>query len=369
MRTRYTCTPMMSISDSTLSVAICDQHAFYPFRALVAGGVASWEDLDQAEQFVRTVLLHDYVEMDGEPTPTPEEEQEWTEEEIAAGRRMVITSFMPTLSGYEDIVRLQLGPTRELNLELSPRLVQLAASSAGTDQVDDPYFRSHLRYLQNLCLVVKRGGSVLVAGDVGRTAIRTSQEMPAALLRHLDADVRRFAEQANRGDLGLVVPPFLAMVIKRAGGRRNRIIDAVGELRDEWSEPRRRVWETLHALRCTSDTEEANGLIRELDEISTAIRAPGIPCVNPMAIAWQVTTAAGAAAVTAWIASGNPLLGAAVPAAAQAIAAASSLGYRLFGLGGFGLARSIRREVRNYKPSVDQLSTVLSDSEKRRLGL
>ena len=131
----------MSISDSTLSVAICDQHAFYPFRALVAGGVASWEHLDQAEQFVRTVLLHDYVEMDGEPHRAPPEEQEWTEEEIAAGRRMVITSFMPTLNGYEDVVRSQLGPTRELNLELSPRLVNLAASSAGTDQVDDPYFR------------------------------------------------------------------------------------------------------------------------------------------------------------------------------------------------------------------------------------
>ena len=176
---------MMSISDSSLSVAICDQHAFYPFRELVAGGVASWEDVDRAEQFVRTVLLHDYVEMDGEPHPAPVEEQEWTEEEIAAGRRMVITSFMPTLNGYEDLVRSQLGPTRELNLELPPSFVQLAASSAGTDQVDNPYFRSHLRYLQNLCLVVKRGGSVLAAGNVGRAAIRTSQEMPAALLRHL----------------------------------------------------------------------------------------------------------------------------------------------------------------------------------------
>ena len=134
---------MMSISDSTLSVAICDQHAFYPFRALVSGGVASWDDLDQAERFVRTVLLHDYVEMDGEPHAAPPEKQEWTEEEIAAGRRIVITSFMPTLNGYEDLVRSQLGPTRERNLELSPRLVRLAAASARTDDVDNPYFRSH----------------------------------------------------------------------------------------------------------------------------------------------------------------------------------------------------------------------------------
>ena len=109
--------------------------------------------------------------------------------------------------------------------------------------------------------------------------------------------------------------------------------------------------------------------MRQLDEISTTIRAPGNPCFSPMQTAWQVTTAAGAGAVAAWIASGNPLLGAVVPAAAQAIAAVGSLGYQLFGLGGFGLARSLRREIRDYKPSVDQLSTLLSDSEKRRLGL
>ena len=89
-----------------------------------------------------------------------------------------------------------------------------------------------------------------------------------------------------------------------------------------------------------------------------------------MQTAWQVTTTAGAGAVAAWIASGNPLLGAVVPAAGQVIAAAGSLGYRLFGLGGFSLARSIRGEIRDYKPAaIEQLSTLLSDSEKRRLGL
>ena len=77
-----------------------------------------------------------------------------------------------------------------------------------------------------------------------------------------------------------------------------------------------------------------------------------------MGIAWQVTTAARAGAVAAWIASGNPVLGAAVPAAAQAIVAASSLGYRLFGLGGFGLARSIRREVRDLQ-TFESISLVL----------
>jgi hypothetical protein len=76
---------MNTISESTLSVAICDQFAFYPFRALVAGGLSSWEETDEAEQFIRTVLLHDFVELDGEPMPSPDEEEEWTEEQIAVG--------------------------------------------------------------------------------------------------------------------------------------------------------------------------------------------------------------------------------------------------------------------------------------------
>ena len=359
---------MMSISESTLSVAICDQFAFYPFRALVAGGVTSWEDLNQAEQFVRTVLLHDYVEMDGEPMPSPEEEPEWTAEEIAVGARNVIVAFMPTLDGYEDIVHLRTGPTRELTLDLPPHLVRLAASSARTDRVDDPYLRSHMRYLRNLCLVVKRGGSVLVGGDIGQAAMWASREWPQDLLRHFDADVRQFAEQANRGDLGLIVPPLLATLIRRAG-TRDRIVDALVELREEWGESRRKVWETLHALRCTSDLREANALNHELEEISQAIRASGISGSKPMEVVWQVTTEAGAKAVEALIVSGDPVLGATVPLVGRAIAGAGSLGRRLFGLGGFGLARAIGREARDYTPSVDQLRDLLSDDEKNRLGI
>ncbi len=365
---RYTASPVMSISESTLSVAICDQYAFYPFRALVEGGISSWEALDRAELFVRTVLLHDYVEIDAEPMPAPGEEAEWTEEQNALGRRNVIVSFLPLLTRYEDVVHLQAGPARELNLDLPPQLTSHAISAAGSDRVDGPYLKAHLRYLQNLCLVVQRGGSVLVSGKVGQAIVRTSQELPTALLRHLDADIRQFAKQANRGDLGLVVPPFLALLLRRAG-RRDRIVDALVELREEWSEPRRRVWETLHALRRTASLSEAGRLTRELKSISRAIRLPGFAGCRPIKVAWQVATEAGAGAVAAWIASGNPLLGAAVPAACRAIAVKGSLGRRLFGLGGFGLARSITREVRNYEPTVDQLRGFLADSEKERLGL
>lgn len=364
---RYTASPMVSISESTLSVAICDQYAFYPFRALVEGGISSWKDLDQAELFVRTVLLHDYVEIDAEPMPAPEEEPGWTREQIAMGRRNVIVGFLPLLTRYEDVVHLHSGPIRELNLELPPQLTDHAIAAAGADRVDDPYVIAHLRYLQNLCLVVQRGG-VLVAGNLGQAIIRTSHELPAGLLRHLDADVRQFAEQANRGDLGLVARPFLALLLSRAG-RRDGIVEALVELGEEWSEPRRRVWETLHALRHAASLAEAGTLTRELESISSAIRLPGFAGCRPIEVAWQVATEAGAATVGAWMAAGSTLLGAAVPAACRTIALKGSLGRRLFGLGGLGLARLIAREMRDYEPTIDKLRGFLADSEKGRLGL
>jgi hypothetical protein len=359
---------MNSISESTLSVAICDQFAFYPFRELVVGGLSSWEEIDQAEQFIRTVLLHDYLELDGEPMPSPGDEDEWTPEEVVAGGRNVITAFLPILDDYKEIIHLQTGPTPELQIELPPRLLQVAARSAGTDRPDDPYLRSHLRYLQNLSIVLRRGGSALMVGDVGRAAIQTSREMPASLLHNLDRDIAEFAEQANRGELGLVVPPLLATVIQRAGSR-DRIVQTVVALREEWTEPRRAIWEILHPLRRTRDLKEAQDLMRQLNDVSQAIRAPGAEGTWPTEVLWEVTTEGGAAAFAAWTSAGNPVLGAALPATARAVARVGSLGRRLFGLGGFSLARAITREVQRYQPSVDLLRTLISDDERTRLGL
>ena len=49
---------MMSIMGSILSAAICDQYAFYPFRSLVAGGVASWRTwIRQSSSFERSSFM------------------------------------------------------------------------------------------------------------------------------------------------------------------------------------------------------------------------------------------------------------------------------------------------------------------------
>src|SRR5438128_3932652 len=104
---------MDSISPDRVRTALCDQDAFYPFRSLVTGGLSSLEDLALAERFARAVVLHDAMQMEGEPMPAPPKEDDaWTEEEIAAGGKNVIVAFMPDLSPYGDLVVGNLGPDR-----------------------------------------------------------------------------------------------------------------------------------------------------------------------------------------------------------------------------------------------------------------
>ena len=165
----------VSLSPDSLSHAACDQHAFYAFRDLLTGQIHSYDDLTDAERFVRAAVLHDSMSMEGEPHPAPEEEHEWTDEEKAAGGRNVITAFMPTLDGYEALISSRLGPHRPIAVELSDDLVRLAEEHSGATG-EDPYYRSHIRYLQTLVLVLKRGGSLVCKGAVGSALMDRASE-------------------------------------------------------------------------------------------------------------------------------------------------------------------------------------------------
>jgi hypothetical protein len=48
-----------------MSIAACDPDAFYPLRSLVKGPFDNLEDLPAIERFVRTVVLHDEIVMEG----------------------------------------------------------------------------------------------------------------------------------------------------------------------------------------------------------------------------------------------------------------------------------------------------------------
>ena len=57
-----------------MSLAICDPDAFIPLRNLVTGPLTDASDLVQVERFIRTVLLHDEIEMELTPwSQHPEE--------------------------------------------------------------------------------------------------------------------------------------------------------------------------------------------------------------------------------------------------------------------------------------------------------
>ena len=60
---------MLSLIDSALSVAACDQSAIDPFDAVAGGPLSSLEQMWLAERFVRTVVLHDEVVHYIEPLP------------------------------------------------------------------------------------------------------------------------------------------------------------------------------------------------------------------------------------------------------------------------------------------------------------
>lgn len=101
---------MESISPRRVRTALCDQEGFYPFRSLLAGTLSSVDELALAERFARAVAFHDATAMEGQPMPAPEEAEDWTEDQIAAGGRPVIVAFMPGLSGYGELFVNNLGP-------------------------------------------------------------------------------------------------------------------------------------------------------------------------------------------------------------------------------------------------------------------
>ena len=47
-----------------MSVAVCDQQAFYPLRSLIAAPLTDLRELTAVERLVRAVVLHDEISME-----------------------------------------------------------------------------------------------------------------------------------------------------------------------------------------------------------------------------------------------------------------------------------------------------------------
>jgi hypothetical protein len=353
-----------------MSIAACDPEAFYPLRSLVAGPFDHIEELAAIERFVRTVVLHDEIVMEGGLLAyDPEADEELSEEERQAGGRAVIVALRPTLDGY-DFFSNTIGPPRPVpEIDLSAALLETASQFANAGE-GNVYFRAHVDNLKRLLGIVEGGGSVLLAGECGEQIEATVQRYPEDLFRQLDQDWQGYARRAEQDGLGLLVPPVLGIVLTRCA-RRDAIPTIIRDLRDEWADARRKVWDLLGALRRCATLGEASEIHRELSEASRLF-SPAATDVDtqPVRVLWEILAAASAGAAIAKLSGGSPVVGAAAGTVSQVARSLPTLAHEfgpaLFGRGALDLARRVNRGVS--KVEFDALPRLLSEAEAQGLG-
>jgi hypothetical protein len=353
-----------------MSIAICDQKAFYPLRSLVAGPLTSLHDLAEVERFVRTVVLHDEISMENEPWPyDPDSDSELTEEEKHAGGRSVIVAIGPTLKGYDFFTEKYSGRKAEkLDITLSPALIEVARKFSNAEE-GNVYYKAHIEHLQRIVSIIQKGGSALLAGEFGSVAIDVSSKYPDKLFENLDRDWQLFAREADAGKLGFVVPPVLSIILTRCA-RREAIPAVIKDLRDEWANARAKIWALLNELKTSRNVADGQKIQKELAAASL-IFSPASKEIDtrPVRILWELFASSMTGAATAMISGGRPDIGAVIGALGMAPRVVPTLiefGPALFGLGAFDLARRIRYEATHIE--YNALAKLLTVAEKRELG-
>jgi hypothetical protein len=159
-----------------------------------------------------------------------------------------VVAIGPVLTGYEFFTEITgPGEPRTSAVELSSALVQLAREFPNAEE-GNVYYDAHVEYLQRIAGVVGRGGgSALLAGDFGRTAIHAATRFPVELFETLDRDWQQSAREADAGDLGFLAPRVLSIVLTRCA-RREAIPAIIQDLRQEWADARAKVWALVDSL-------------------------------------------------------------------------------------------------------------------------
>lgn len=355
-----------------MSKVVCDPEAFYPLRNLVAGPLTDLRELADVERFVRAVVLHDEISMELEPCPYDScSELEFTEEEQGNGMRNVIVALGPVLTGYDFFTKKRgIDKPTTQDKTLSPSLMSVAREFSNADE-GNVYYRTHVNYLERIVSIIREGGSALLNGEFGNAAFEASSAYPETFFENLDRDWQQFARDAEAGELGLVIPPVLSIVLTRCA-RRDAIPTILKDLRDEWANARAKVWTLLSQLKTVKTISQKKDIQQELQEASRlmAIGQHEID-TKPVRVLWDLVAGSVAGAATAMLSGGNPAIGAAVGVlgmASRSVAPlVSELGPALFGRGAFDLARRVRRDVMYAEH--DSLARLLTDVEKSKLGL
>ena len=171
-------------------------------------------------------------------------------EEIAAGGRNVIVAIGPVIEEYERHHLLQYenhsrAVTRD-DVDISDGLRQLAQDRAMADR--GPYFDTYLGFARIILSTVAAGGSIVCEHSFADEVIGLTSQFPECLFAQLDREWTELVRSVDEGDIGLVVPPFLAILLNRSA-RRDAILNVLEDMKDELREARERMWSLMHAFK------------------------------------------------------------------------------------------------------------------------
>jgi hypothetical protein len=352
--------------------AVCDLEAFEPLHSLIRGPLVDLHELTAIEHFVRTVVLHDEVSLLWTPLPyDPQSESSPLHPAfIAVGPKPDFTYGLCT-------GRLpQSGTTEIAEIPLSPELVKVARQFSNAEEDNVHYkavhYKAHIEFLQRIVALVRTGGSALLAGKFGMAAIGASTRFPPTWFENLDRDWQQFAREIDTGGINVVVPPVLSIILTRCA-RQDAIPAVIKDLQAEWTDARAKVWALVDRLKAARTVAEARVIRRELEAASRLLSPTQSEFdTRPGRVLWDLVVGGMAGAATAMISGGPPsvraTVGAVMSAAAKSVPPLiHELGPALFGRGAFDLARRIRQET--LRVEYDALARLLTDAEKRKLGL
>jgi hypothetical protein len=346
---------------------VCDLEAFEPLHSLVRGPLLDLHELTAIERFVRTVVLHDEISLLF--TPLPYDPQ--------TGRSPLHVAAMalgpkPEATYGLFTGRLPGSGTAEIAaIPLSPALVEVARRFSNAEEGND-HFKTHIAFLQRIVDLVRQGGSALLSGKFGTTAIGASTRFPPTWFENLDRDWQQFAREIDAGGINIMVPPVLSIILTRCA-RREAIPAVIKDLQAEWADARGKVWALVDRLKVARTVAEAQEIRRELEAASRLLSPTQSEFdTRPGRVLWDLVAGGIAGAATAMVSGGRPSVGATIGAVISAAAKSvppliHELGPALFGRGAFDLARRIRQET--LRIEYDALARLLTDAEKRKLGL
>ena len=351
-------------------IAVFDPEAFYPFRRMVEGPLRPG-DLQAIERFVRAIVLHDEMVMMHVPLPfEPESYYETIRQHPE--QKNIIVALAPVITSYNDLLSRQ----RNLNPEglpnISHELLALASDFANAGE-GNPYYESHVRFLQQMLSVEKGFGSAVCEGRFAQAAELKAKEFPNNLFRRLDQDWKDYAQAVDSGYLGPVIPPVLSIALTRCQSREH-IPTILSDLRSEWAIARKKVWDLIRHMQNAATLREANEVRRQLDEASEYFSPKQTGNgMSPTRVLWKLVEDVPAGAISAVVSGGDPTVGAVVGGAKGVLATAAATGAHfantLFGRGAFDLARRMHQETMKVETMPKLLSRLLTQAEKEAFGL